>query len=251
MNSLCFPYNRILSCFKFWDISGQVIEIYLNKKLGIHMSTDYAALTLVVDRSGSMHSIATDVVGSVKQFIGDQKKKEGKAFLTVAQFDHTYEVIHDHKDIQEVDEEKFAKAYSPRGSTALLDAIGRSTLAMKARIDAMTLENRPKRVVIAVITDGYENSSKEYNLTQIQNMIKQHEALGWDFMFLGASLDTIKIAESMGFSACKSAAFDTSCFKNSMQVISNQVTNARVGKALEISQAEREELQKKENNAAV
>ena len=101
-------------------------------------STDFAALALVVDRSGSMHPIAADVKGSVKQFIGDQKKHEGRAALTVAQFDHKYEVVHNFKDLKEVDEDFFARQYSPRGSTALLDAIGRATLDMQKKLNSLS-----------------------------------------------------------------------------------------------------------------
>lgn len=208
------------------------------------MSTDCAALALVVDRSGSMHSITNDVIGGVKNFIGDQKKKEGKAFLTVAQFDHVYEVIHDFKNIQEVDEEKFAKEYCPRGSTALLDAIGRSTLALKLKIDSMPAEERPKKVVVAVITDGLENASKEYNIEQIKSMIKEHEGLGWNFMFMGTTLDTIDVAAKMGFSMAKSAAYTPNNLKSSMEVISNQVLKVRTGQEVSISQEERDKLNK-------
>lgn len=203
------------------------------------MDTNYTAMALVVDRSGSMHSMAADVKGSVKQFIGDQKKNEGKATLTVSQFDHSYEVIHNHKNIQEVDEDQFNKAYTPRGSTALLDAIGRATLDMQQEIDKMTVEDRPQRVIVAVITDGYENASSEFNIDQIKDMIKSKEAQGWDFMFMGASLDTIDIAKSMGFSASKSAFYDATNIKGCMGSINEQVTKARLNKEVNITEEER------------
>ncbi len=206
------------------------------------MRTDYAALALVVDRSGSMQSIASDVAGSVKQFIGDQKKNSGKTSLTVAQFDHLYEVVYDFVDIQAVDEEKFAKDYQPRGSTALLDAIGRTTLGLKQNLDNMAPADRPNKVVVAVITDGLENASKEFNISQIKDMIKQQEALGWDFMFMGATLDTINIAKNYGFSADKAAVYSTANFENSMRLIGEQVSKVRRGQELNITQEEREKL---------
>lgn len=207
------------------------------------MSMD-AAMALVVDRSGSMYGIASDVRGNVKKFISDQKKESGKAFLTVAQFDHEYKIVHPLRDIQEIDEEEFAKQYAPRGSTALLDAIGRSTLEMKEKIDDMTNENKPKRVVIAVITDGLENASKEYNLAKIKEMIKERESAGWDFLFLGATLDAIKVAEDMGFSSSKAAVYDTTKFESSMHVFHNQFAKARKNEKVEISDEERKNLVK-------
>lgn len=206
------------------------------------MDTNYAALALVVDRSGSMESIASDVRGSVKQFIGDQKKESGRASLTVAQFDDKYELVYDFKDIKEVDEEKFAGAYSPRGSTALLDAIGRTTLAMQSRLDAMPEAERPKRVVMAVITDGYENASREFTIDKIKELIKEKEALGWDFMFMGATLDTIDVAKSMGFAFGKTAVYGTENFSNCMSSISSQITKARLDEEIKITEAQRKSM---------
>lgn len=206
------------------------------------MSTNNAALALVVDRSGSMHSIASDVIGSVKQFIGAQKKESGKASLTVVQFDHAYEVIIDFKDIQEVNEEEFTKSYTPRGLTALLDAIGRTTLAMKQKLESMPAAERPNKIVVAVITDGLENASTEFSLDKINELIKQHEALGWNFMFLGASRDAIVVAQKMGFCSSKSAVYDVDHFKESMNVINEQMTKARHGLTVEICQAQRNSI---------
>lgn len=199
-----------------------------------------AALALVVDRSGSMYSIANDVKGSVKQFIGEQKKIEGKASLRVAQFDHTYEVIHDVNDINEVDEEAFAKAYSPRGTTALLDAIGRTIFEMHEKLDKMSEEERPKRVVIAVITDGLENASREFKLEQIKEMIQENEKLGWNFVFMAATLKAMEEAESMGFSKDKSTAFDTSNISSCVSNLSAKFSQARQGEDIKYTQEERD-----------
>jgi len=213
------------------------------------MTMDYAALALLVDRSGSMHGIANDVVGSVKQFIDDQKKT-GKASLTVAQFDHQYEVIYDFKDINEVDADKFAKAYSPRGSTALLDAIGRTALEMQKKLDSMAEADRPKRVIVAVITDGLENASTEFNISQIKDLIQKKEAAGWDFMFMGATLNTIKIAEGFGFSSNKTAVYSTKTFDTCMKTVGEQINLARLGKEMQFTQTQRDDLMKGSATAA-
>jgi Mg-chelatase subunit ChlD len=210
------------------------------------MNTNYAALALVVDRSGSMQNVVSDVKGSVKQFIGDQQKSNGRASLTVAQFDDRYEVVYDFKEIKDVDAEKFANEYSPRGATALLDAIGRTTLALKQKIASIPQTERPSRVVVAVITDGYENASKEFNLEQIKEMIKQNEALGWDFMFMGSTLDAIDVAKNIGFSGKKAAFFSSSCTDSCMQLINEKVTAARLGKEVKISEKERSVLSSKQ-----
>lgn len=206
------------------------------------MNINYAALALVVDRSGSMHSIANDVRGSVKQFISEQKKNEGGAYLTVAQFDNRYDVVHDFTDIKNVDENKFANEYAPRGSTALLDAIGRTTLAMQQKLDSMPEADRPKRVVLAVITDGLENSSCEFSLSQIKDLIKKKEEAGWDYMFLGATLDTIDVAGRIGFSKNKTAVYTTSDMGSCMKVVNEKITQARLNKEINITEEERHNL---------
>lgn len=215
------------------------------------MNTNYAALALVVDRSGSMGPIATDVRGSVKQFISDQKAKEGDARLTVVQFDHAYEVVHNFTNVKEVNEQKFADEYSPRGSTALLDAIGRTTIELSQRLDGMAEADRPKRVVVAIITDGLENASKEFNLAQVKEMIQSKEAAGWDFMFLGATLDAVQVAKTMGFCEQKAAAYDPSNIKDSFDVINRNCALAREGKAVVIDEAQRNALSRQEKSQEV
>lgn len=206
------------------------------------IASDYTALALVVDRSGSMGSIANEVKGSVKQFVEDQQKKSGRASLTVAQFDHEYEVVHDFVDLTKVDATSFSNQYQPRGMTALLDAIGRTASTLKQKIEAMPEAERPKRVVVAVITDGLENSSKEYTLDKIKALVKQQEGFGWDFMFLGASLDAINVGTSYGFSSGKSACFSTSNFEGSMQVISDKASAARCNQPVAFSEKERADM---------
>jgi Mg-chelatase subunit ChlD len=198
-----------------------------------------AALALVVDSSGSMFSCVNDVTGGVKQFIGDQKKESGNAVLTAVKFDHTYTVIHDFTPINDVDEDKFAREYTPRGSTALLDAIGRTTIDMSQKLEALSAEDRPKRVVVAVITDGYENASKEFTIEKIRELIKTKEAEGWEYLFLGASLDAIDVAKNMGFSADKSASYDTSNTKYCFQNFSQKCTQARADQEVKFTDEER------------
>lgn len=213
------------------------------------MNTNYTAGALVVDRSGSMWNIADDVRGSVEQFINDQKKQDGsKVRMTVAQFDHTYEIINDLEDIESIDAANFAKNYSPRGSTALLDAIGRATIDMQKKIE--TMSEKPNRVVVAIITDGEENSSTEFNLEKIKGIIQEKTAAGWDFIFLGASLDAIKVAANMGISGNQASSYDTSNFKSCMEALNTKFYNARADKDVSFTDAERDEMAKTASPAA-
>ena len=84
------------------------------------------AISLVVDRSGSMSPYVQSVVDSVFRFIKDQQEVKGSASFTLAQFDHDYEVVYQEKDIKKVDANRFSREYSPRGGTALRDAVVRA-----------------------------------------------------------------------------------------------------------------------------
>lgn len=200
----------------------------------------YTAITLVVDRSGSMYSVANDTIGSVQNLIQTQKQEEGKASLTLVQFDHEYEVVYDCADIKSVDEKDFARQYQPRGSTALVDAIGRSIINMNRKIEEMN--EKPTRVVVAVVTDGLENASHEFTVEKIKNLIEEKQKLGWDFMFLGADLNAIQTAQNYGFSPQGSAYYHESNISEAMDTINSKISDARKGKTVEISQEERDRL---------
>src|SRR5579872_7509961 len=134
------------------------------------VKTDYAAIALIVDRSGSMCSVAEDTKGGIKQFIASQKQKEGKASFTLVQFDHEYQVLNNFSDLNSVDENAFVNQYVPRGSTALLDAIGRTVIEMNQKIEKMDQPERPARVIVAIVTDGQENASTDFTVDKVKKL---------------------------------------------------------------------------------
>ena len=102
------------------------------------------------------------------------------------------------KDIQEV--KSIDKEYVPSGTTALFDAIGIAISENGKRFDSMTEDEKPEKVLILTITDGAENSSKEYTLDKIKEMVKhQIEKYKWDFSFVGANIDSFSVGSGMGF----------------------------------------------------
>ena len=168
------------------------------------MRTNLTDITLVVDRSGSMQSIRDDAEGGVNAFIADQARQPGEALLTLVQFDTEYEFIHRGLPIQQ------APAYQlvPRGSTALLDAIGRAIVETGARLAAIQEPDRPGLVIFVVMTDGQENSSQEFTRAQIKHMIEHQQShYQWQFTFLGANQDAFAEAGSLGMAAGGAANF--------------------------------------------
>lgn len=169
------------------------------------MNTNLTDITLVVDRSGSMQSIQSDAEGGINAFIQDQSKQPGEALLTLVQFDTEYEFIHRGVPIATVPPYQL----HPRGSTALLDAVGRAVNETGERLAKMPEADRPGLVVIVVMTDGHENSSREFTKAQIKQMIEhQQQTYNWQFIFLGANQDAFAEAGALGIAAAGAANYD-------------------------------------------
>ena len=168
------------------------------------MNADLTDITLVVDRSGSMQSIRQDAEGGVNAFIKKQAEEPGQAVLTLVQFDTEYEFLHSGKPIAEVPQYRLV----PRGTTALLDAIGRAINETGARISRQAEADRPSLVVFVVMTDGFENSSREFTKAAVRQMIEhQREKYNWQFTFLGADQDAFAEATELGISSHGAATF--------------------------------------------
>lgn len=168
------------------------------------MKKDYTHITMVIDRSGSMESIKRDAEGGVNSFIGDQQKLEGECTFTLAQFDTSHNIVYNFVNLKEV------KPYSliPRGGTALLDAIGTQINTLGAKLDSLSDEEKPEKVIFIIVTDGEENSSTEFTRDQILKMIThQEETYKWEFVFMAANQDAIQAGASLGVKFDKSMTF--------------------------------------------
>lgn len=154
-------------------------------------------ILVITDRSGSMGGICQDVIGGFNRFLKDQKKQPGDARMTYTQFDTQYEIVYQARPIHQVadlDENTFV----PRGGTALFDAIGRTLNEQGKRIKD---EAWAELVVVCIITDGEENSSKEYSKDRVREMVSHAEANGWKFLFLAANQDAFAASRGFGSSA--------------------------------------------------
>ena len=135
---------------------------------------------------------------AVNTFIREQAQQAGNALLTLVQFDTQYEFVHQGIPV------KRAPAYKlvPRGNTALLDAVGRAINETGDRLAKMAEADRPGLVVFVIVTDGHENSSREFSKSQIKEMIeRQQTQYCWQFTFLGANQDAFAEAGGMGIDA--------------------------------------------------
>lgn len=170
---------------------------------------NYTEIIFIIDKSGSMSHLAGDTIGGFNGFIESQKALEGKATLTTVLFDSNWQILHDGVDLHEV-ESMTTSDYIAGGMTAMLDAIGEVINRVQDRHDELG-EEKPDNVLFVITTDGEENSSRKFNKSQIEKMIKhQTNGHGWKFMFLGANMDAVKEAESIGIARDYSATYDWS-----------------------------------------
>lgn len=165
-------------------------------------------IVCILDRSGSMSNIVDDVIGGFNTFINEQLKIPGDENVTVILFDDRYEIFKESCDIKTVPHLD-KNIFIPRGMTALFHAIGRTINTVGERLAKTDETKRPERVIFAILTDGAENASKEFNRTKIFEMINhQKEKYSWEFIFLAANQDAIAAGTSIGISFDKCANFD-------------------------------------------
>jgi len=191
------------------------------------MKTD---ISVLLDRSGSMQSIKADTIGGFNEFLKAQKELPGEATLTLVQFDSGgYDRVIDAKPI--VQAEPLTDAtFLPRGNTPLLDSMARAIRETGERLKVMADASRPEKVVMVIITDGEENSSREFSRDAVMAMVAhQRDTYKWEFIYLGANQDAIKAAASMGIPAAFAASYTGANTKQAYGASSRMVASMRSG----------------------
>lgn len=171
------------------------------------MKKNYTEIAFVLDRSGSMESCWEAAIEGFNHFLHDQQQAKGLAKLTLVLFDDEYLVPIQSLPVQEV-VPLSRETYTPRNTTALLDAIGQTVEDVGNRLAAIPEEQRPAQVIIAILTDGLENASRKFTWNDISERIRhQTEAYKWTFLFLGANQDAIATAAQISIAAANAADF--------------------------------------------
>ncbi|RZT16513.1 vWA domain-containing protein [Fictibacillus sp. BK138] len=169
------------------------------------MNKNLTEIIFLLDRSGSMSGLEKDTIGGFNSFIERQCQLEGDTLLTTVLFDDQYEVLWTGKDARKL--RLTSKEYYVRGTTALLDAAGKTILDVGHRLAKTPEKQRPGSVIFVITTDGMENASREFSYEKVKELIKhQQDKYRWEFIFLGANIDAAEEAESLGIS--KENAFD-------------------------------------------
>lgn len=193
-------------------------------------------ITIVLDRSGSMEQIRSDVIGAINKFIDDQRAVPGECTFTLTQFDKhenlpPTETIQDFVDIKDA-KHLDSSTYKPRGWTPLYDAIGICITDLGMKLEKMAEKDRPGKIIVVIETDGLENSSREYSQSKISEMIEhQKSKYNWQFVFLGANQDAIATGKGLGVAQqdALSMANTGSSYQYANKVTSSKVADYRVG----------------------
>lgn len=165
---------------------------------------DLTLIVIVLDRSGSMATIREDMEGGLAGFLEDQRKVEGSCLISLYPFDDRFDTSFEEAPIEQVQRISII----PRGNTALLDAVGRTTVLVGERLAKRPEAERPGRVIILVITDGKENWSTKYSRAQVRTMVEtQEREFNWKYVFLGANMDAASEAQAMGMQGASAASY--------------------------------------------
>lgn len=199
---------------------------------------DLTLIATLLDRSGSMSTIADDTAGGYKAFLARQAAEPGTLEVTLAQFDHEYELVYGPTPVGEVPQ----FTLNPRGRTALLDAMGRFITDVGQELAQRQERDRPGTVIVVVMTDGKENASREWRVEQVRELVtRQQEQWNWTFLFLGANLDAVATAHSYGIARGQSITYEASRVGtySVMDSLSRAATQTRSNIVPEFTEADR------------
>ncbi|BCR36677.1 vWA domain-containing protein [Mariniplasma anaerobium] len=198
------------------------------------MKKDLIEMVFILDRSGSMSGLESDTIGGFNSMIEKQKKIDGQAIISTVLFNHEFKVLHnrvDSKDIEPLNE----KDYYVSGSTALIDAIGRSINKIGNIQKYTPKELRAEKVIFVITTDGMENASRQYTYETLKMMVdRQKEKYGWEFIFLGANIDAMGVASRFGINEDRVANYhaDSKGTNLNYEVISDALCEFRTSKKI-------------------
>ena len=171
------------------------------------MRKNLTEIVFILDRSGSMSGLEADTIGGFNSMIEKQKKENGEALISTVLFDNVSEVIHDRVPVQKV-EPMTDKDYYVHGCTALLDAIGGAIHHIGNIHKYARIEDVPEHTLFVITTDGMENASRRYDSDKVKKMIeRQKNRYGWEFLFIGANIDSVETAKHFGINSDRSVNY--------------------------------------------
>jgi hypothetical protein len=189
--------------------------------------SDLTHIYFLLDRSGSMQSIKSDIEGGFQAFVDEQRRGQGECRATLAQFDDVYELVYADRPIADVP----LLDLQPRNMTALHDAMGKLITEAGQKLASLEEDERPGTVIVAIMTDGLENSSKEWTGAAIKALVEQQTGTwGWTFLYMGADQDAIEVGESLGIARDHAVTYGRSKSAAAMATASGKIAKLRAAR---------------------
>ena len=189
--------------------------------------SDQTRIYFLLDRSGSMQSIKSDIEGGFAAFVDEQRRATGECRATLAQFDDVYELVYADRPIADVP----PLDLQPRNMTALHDAMGRLITDAGQELAALPEAQRPGTVIVAIMTDGMENASKEWTGASIKALVSQQtNTWGWTFMYMGADQDAVEVGVSLGIARDHAVTYSRGKSREAMAMASGKIADLRAAR---------------------
>ena len=205
-------------------------------------NADLTLIAVLVDRSGSMAQCRDDMEGGLNTLVENQAREPGDAEITLAQFDTKYELMWPLGPIN--DAPKYT--LTPRGCTALWDAMGRFITEVGEELAKRDEADRPGKVIVCIVTDGLENSSVDWTRGRVKALVEQQcNQWQWEFVFLGADMDALQEGASVGIPQKSALTFDKANARLTYAMASNYVSTVRKGGKAAFSEEDRKSAVKR------
>lgn len=205
------------------------------------MGNGITELVFLLDRSGSMAGLESDTIGGFNALIEKQRKQDGICFVSTVLFDHVSEVLHDRVRLEDV-KKMTDNDYTARGCTALIDAIGCAIHHIGNIHKYARPEDVPEHTMFVITTDGLENASHIYSSDEVKKMVeRQKETYGWEFLFIGANIDSVETAKHFGIGADRAVNYHADRMGTTMvfDAVSETVCTVRANRPLAASWSDR------------
>ncbi len=199
------------------------------------MKKDLTELVFILDRSGSMSGLERDTIGGYNSMMEKQRDEQGEAFVTTVLFDDEIEILHDRVNLRGM-VPITSNEYFVRGTTALLDAMGKTISKVGNAQKHSPESERAEKVILVITTDGMENASREYSYEKVRKMVeRQKTKYGWEFIFLGANIDAVAEARRFGIAEDRAARFNSDAKGTALnyQVVGDAVRELRSNRTME------------------
>lgn len=198
------------------------------------MKKDLTEVVFILDKSGSMSGLEKDTIGGFNSLIEKQRKEPGEAIVSTVLFSDNSTVIHNRMNIKEIPL-LTSKEYYVSGCTALLDAVGNAINYINKKHNEANEDEVPEKTLFIITTDGLENASREFTYKKVKNLIENmKEQHKWEFIFLGANIDTVTEARKFGIDADNAVSYncDVTGVELNYECLGEAISNVRTNKYL-------------------